>query len=84
MLPSPDLIPINQLVPTEKPMEYLVQRYMSELIHVSWEYALDLLPPIAVTQFDHYYLVCDGHHRLECLKRLGAEYVLGFEQEETQ
>lgn len=85
MLRSPDLmtIPLTQVIPTETPMESLVQRYMSELIHVTREYALDVLPPIAVTPVDHYYLVCDGHHRLECLKRLNAQYVLAFEQEET-
>ena len=76
------LVNTNQLIPTEKPMEWLIQTYLYVLSHCSWRDAVDSLPAIAVVPADHYYVICDGHHRYECLKRLGAEHIKVFEQKE--
>ena len=76
------LVDIDRLIMCEKPIQWLVQIYTYALSHCSWQDAVDSLPPITVTPADHYYIICDGHHRYECLKSLGAKHVKVVGQEE--
>ena len=76
------LVNVERLVPSERPMEWLVNIYLYALSHCSWRDAVDSLPAIEVVPADHYFIICDGHHRFECLKRLGAKRVKIYEQKE--
>ncbi|OEC03782.1 hypothetical protein GY31_00805 [Lysinibacillus sphaericus] len=63
------LIDIDKLIPHEK-----IEPMRIKKLSASIEKSKHIKHPIPCIEVDNYYLVLDGHHRLETLKALGLKY----------